>query len=417
MSKKILAVVLALVMVFSVMLPMTIATAATGNWGEISYQIIDGQVKITAITDASYNRLGLFYADNTALSACLETTSSYVEDGDNRVWTITVPMDVAMLDEFATDYKSFVIKGRDAATNTYKAGGISDAFYVIPEYSIVGYGYETRADKAVINVTSASYVNKVIVVSAATGEILGYDGTATPCAWDEFDGYDWTITFPYNADDTSYIIKARDERTGKYNKIDVVELEADYAPEEPVIKVTDEPYDEENLLVRVETVWGLYRVKIAYADNAKGFIDYAKESVSYTENGEVWEFVIPNPTETTTYAIDVAYTENAYEKYYTYYTIKREPVIPPAPEFFAENAANTITNGWYTTTDGLVQIYVGDWIYYGSYGLTLVAAYTAPVDAATIAVYAADSDEVFAAKTADDFAAVLGEAVTSFEAV
>ena len=413
MSKKILAVVLALIMVFSVMLPVT---AATGNWGEISYQVIDGQVKITAITDASYNRLALFYADDTSLAACLETTNSYVEDGDNRVWTITVPVELAIPGEFDTELKSFVIRGRDAATNTYKAGGISDAFEVMPEYSITSYGYETRANKVVINVTAASYVNKVIVVSAATGEILGYDGTATPNEWSETGENDWTITFPYDENDTAYIIKARDERTGKYNKNDVWEIEADYAPVEPIINIDVADYDEENIIVRVETIAGLYRVKVAYADDAKGFIAYAKEAVATTENGEVWEFIIAKPEVETEYAIDIAYTEKAYEKYYSP-IIYTPDIIPPAPEFFVENVANAITDGWYTTTDGLVQIYVGDWLYYGAYGLTLVAAYTAPVDAATIAVYEADKDEEFAAKTADDFAAVLGEAVTSFEAV
>ena len=414
MSKKILAVVLALVMVFSVMLPMTIATAATGNWGEITYQVIDGEVKITAITDASYNRLALFYADDIAISSCLETTSSYVEDGDNRVWTLTVPVELAMPGEFDTELKSFVIRGRDAATNTYKAGGISDAFEVMPEYSITSYGYETRGDKVIIDVTAASYVNKVIVVSAATGEILGYDGTATPNEWSETGENDWTITFPYDENDTTYIIKARDERTGKYNKKDVWEIEAYYAPEEPVINVEYEDYDEENLLVRVETVYGLYRVKVAYADDAAGYIAYARESVAYGENGEIWEFIIPRVEGITEYSIDVAYDERAYEKYYYNFKVV---IIPEAPEFYAENAANTITDGWYTTADGLVQMYVGDWVYYGAYGLTLVAAYTAPVDAATIAIYPADSDEVFAAKTAEDFAAVLGETVNSFEAV
>jgi hypothetical protein len=226
MSKKILAVVLALIMVFSVMLPVT---AATGNWGEISYQIIDGQVKITAITDASYNRLALFYADDIALSSCLETTNSYVEDGDNRVWTITIPVELALIGEFDTELKSFVIRGRDAATNTYKAGGISDAFQIAPEYTFVDYGVETKAGKVIVSVTTSAFANKVIVVSAATGEILGYDGTAGACEYDET-AKTWTVSFPYDENDTSYIIKARDERTGKYNKNEVVEVEAVEAP-------------------------------------------------------------------------------------------------------------------------------------------------------------------------------------------
>ena len=411
MSKKILAVVLALVMVFSVMLPMTVATAATGNWGEITYQTIDGKVRITATTDASYNRLGLFYADDISLAACLETTSSYVEDGDNRVWTLVIPMELAISE--GESAKEFIIRGRDAATNTYKAGGISDAFEVIPEKMITSYDYETRSNKAIINVTTSSYANKVIVVSAATGEILGYDGTATVAEG----GDAWTISFPYDADDTSYIIKARDERTGKYNKVDVVEMEAGEAPVEPVINIDVADYDEENIIVRVETIAGLYRVKVAYADDAKGFIAYAKEAVATTENGEVWEFIIAKPEVETEYAIDIAYTERAYEKYYSPVIYTPAPIIPEAPEFFVENVANAITDGWYTSADGLVQMYVGDWLYYGQYNITLVAAYTAPVDALTFVAYAADSDEVFANKTAADFEGVLGQTITSFESV
>ncbi|MBR5774147.1 MAG: hypothetical protein IKY44_04765, partial [Clostridia bacterium] len=79
--------------------------------------------------------------------------------------------------------------------------------------------------------------------------------------------------------------------------------------------------------------------------------------------------------------------------------------------------ANTVAGTWYTTNDGLVQLYVADWMYYGSYGLTLVKSASIPTSAATIAVYAADADDVFAAKTQADFESVLQESISEFYAV
>ncbi|MBR5273534.1 MAG: hypothetical protein IKU25_09140 [Clostridia bacterium] len=406
MSKKILAVVLALVMVFSVMLPMTIASAATGNMNEVSYQIIDGKLYVKVITDDSYNRVALFYADNTALAACIETTSSYVVDGDSRVWTLKIDAPV--------EPTTYVVRGRDAETNSYKNGGTSDAFSVAPEYPFYYVAPQAIAGKVTITVKSNSpYINKVAVVNPATGEYVGYD--STPELGTDYENETiWTITFPYVEGNDTYLVKARDSRTGKYGVNMAVETEINFH-EEPILDVEVTDYDADNVLVKVTTIPDIYRVKIAYANDAKGCIVYAKDYVENENYEWEWEMIIPRPAIPTEFAIDTAITSKAYARYFTYVTIGE---VPPAPEFFAENTANTITGGWYTTTDGLVQIYVADWSYYGAYGLTLVKNPLAyPTSAATIAVYAADSDEVFANKTADDFAAVLGEAVTSFEAV
>ena len=75
---------------------------------------------------------------------------------------------------------------------------------------------------------------------------------------------------------------------------------------------------------------------------------------------------------------------------------------------------NTVVDGWYITTDGGFKFNVGSWTYYGLYGVTLVQSTALPTNCATIAVYAADSDEVFEAKTQADFETVLGETITTF---
>ena len=74
-----------------------------------------------------------------------------------------------------------------------------------------------------------------------------------------------------------------------------------------------------------------------------------------------------------------------------------------------------VVGGWYTAKNGGFKFNVGSWIYFGQYGLTLVAENGAPVHACTVAVYEADSDAVFAAKTQADFETINGEAAIEFK--
>lgn len=85
------------------------------------------------------------------------------------------------------------------------------------------------------------------------------------------------------------------------------------------------------------------------------------------------------------------------------------PVADPA-EF------NTVVDGWYTANNGGFKFNVGTWTYYGSYGITLVQSTTLPTNCVAVNIYAADPDEVFAAKTQADFESVLGETAEVFEA-
>ena len=77
---------------------------------------------------------------------------------------------------------------------------------------------------------------------------------------------------------------------------------------------------------------------------------------------------------------------------------------------------NTVVDSWYVAANGGFKFNVDTWLYYGSYGITLVQSTALPTSCLTVAIYAADSDEVFAAKTQADFEAVLGETAEVFEA-
>jgi len=77
---------------------------------------------------------------------------------------------------------------------------------------------------------------------------------------------------------------------------------------------------------------------------------------------------------------------------------------------------NTVVDGWYVANNGGFKFNVGEWIYYGSYGITLIQSSTLPTNCLTVAIYPADSDDVFANKTQADFESVLGETAEVFEA-
>lgn len=76
---------------------------------------------------------------------------------------------------------------------------------------------------------------------------------------------------------------------------------------------------------------------------------------------------------------------------------------------------NTVVDGWFIAPNGGYKFYVDTWQYYGAYGLALVENPSAyPTNACAIAVYAADDEAVFEAKTKADFESVLSETVTTF---
>lgn len=270
----------------------------------ISYDIINGELIITVITDAGFNRVALFDASNTANSACLETSNSYTVKGDKCVWTIKT--------DAPTEETSYVIKARDAETNSYKNGATSEAFTVTPEVVIESVESQVRGDRVFVTVTTVSENYDRIAIYNDDGACVKYTKS-----FKEVDGkFVWTLVFNYN-DAAEYIVRARDIRTGKYNRAQEVKLTVSTRVE-PIIDVEITDYDEENLLVTITTIPDLYRVKIANADAPSSCIKYARTPVTKGESTWTWEIIIPRSEEPTDYVVDVAYTKTAYAKYYTY---------------------------------------------------------------------------------------------------
>ena len=67
-----------------------------------------------------------------------------------------------------------------------------------------------------------------------------------------------------------------------------------------------------------------------------------------------------------------------------------------------------VVNGWYTTSDGVVKFNIGDWLYYGLYGVTLVAGEGTNIHCCMVSISDKESPETFENKTASDFKTILG---------
>lgn len=276
------------------------------NYAE--YEIINGKLIITVVTEGRMNRVALYDANGK----CIKTFNSYdIDENGNYVWTIK--MDAPTVE---TDY---IIKARDAATNSYKNGVTLPTITVEPEVVIESVEVETRGDKVyVIATTVSDNYDRIAIVNPVDSSYIKYTRNYVYDA--ENDRYVWTIFFDYAEVEglDNLLVKARDIRNNRYNNAQAVEITVD-APVEPVIDVTITDYDENNLLVTVTTVPDLYRVKIAYADDATSSIKYAKTPTTKADDAWTWEMVIARPDETTEYAIDIAYAK-AYARYFTYVT-------------------------------------------------------------------------------------------------
>ena len=266
------------------------------------YEIINGKLIITVVTENRINRVALYDADGK----CIKTFNTYeVDENGNFVWTIKM--------DAPTEETQYVIKGRDAEANSYKKGFTLPTLKIEPEVVFESVTVETRGDKVyVIATTVSDNYDRVAVVNPIDGSYVKYTRN-----YKVVDGkYVWTIFFDYVEGMDNLIVKARDIRNNRYNNAQAVDITVD-APVEPVIDVEMEVYDEDRVIVRVTTVPDLYRVKIAYADNPTGYIAYAKNPVEKTEEAWVWEMIIDYPAGDTEYAIDIAY-EKAYARYFTY---------------------------------------------------------------------------------------------------
>ncbi len=274
----------------------------------VEYSIINGKLIITVVTEDRINRVALYDADGK----CIKTYNSFeVDENGSRVWTIKM--------DAPTEEVTYTIKGRDAVANSYKKGVTLPTLNITPEVVIDDVETEVRGDKVYVTVTTVSdFYDRVAVATP--------DGTYIKCAstfeydW-ETDMYVWKMVFNYTEDMSNLIVRARDIRTNRYNTAQQVEITLGERIE-PVKDITITDYDEENILVTITTIPDLYKVKVAFADDATGYIAYSKKVVRIDDNGNaVWELIIARPEATTEYAVDIAYEKGAaYSRYFNYAT-------------------------------------------------------------------------------------------------
>ena len=370
----------------------------------VTHEVINDRVVFTVVTTAgAYNRVKVALADNA--KGYIGYTSAYEVNADgDYVWTINA--------KIPAQSGNYVIDLRSSETGMY----LQDYYEydveveIVPVETIKDVSYEVVNGKVYFTVTTGAGAYNRVKLAYADDE-KSYIAYARDYEVNADGDYVWSIKAAAPAETTDYVLDIRSSVTGKYMKA-YYDCTVEVIPN--IKKISGEQVDDK-IVFTVTTVAGDFnRIKVAYADNAKGYIAYTNSYVVNADGDYEWTLTVDMPTETTTYAFDLRSAEtNTYNRVF-YYADVEVIAVPDAP---TEDLWNTVVDGWYFYADGKVAMYVGDWIYYGSYGLTLVGANVVPIDAATIAIYTADSDEVFAAKTADDFASVLQEEVTSFEAV
>ena len=272
------------------------------NYAE--YEIINGKLIITVVTESRINRVALYDADGK----CIKTFNTYeIDENGDYVWTIKM--------DAPAEKTQYIIKGRDAQANSYKKGFTLPTLTVEPEVVFESVEVETRGDKVYVTATTVSdNYDRVAIVNPVDNSYVKYTRN-----YKIVDGkYEWTIFFDYVEGMDNLIVKARDVRNNRYNNAQAVDITVD-APVEPVVDVAITDYDDEHILVTVTTIPDLYRVKIAYADEPTSYIAYARNPVTKSDDAWTWQMVITKPAETTEYAVDVAYVK-AYARYFTYVT-------------------------------------------------------------------------------------------------
>ncbi|MBR5774418.1 MAG: leucine-rich repeat domain-containing protein, partial [Clostridia bacterium] len=155
------------------------------------------------------------------------------------------------------------------------------------------------------------------------------------------------------------------------------------------------------------------RVKLAYGDDIKGYIAYTN---SYTVNADgdyVWTIKADAPAETTRYAFDIRSDETGkYIREYSYYKVT---IIDYAND---TSVWNKVVDNIYTSSNGGLRMDATGWKTYGLYNISMIPAdynNQGLTNAISVAVYAPDSAEVFAAKTKENFEEILMAEIDLFE--
>ena len=370
----------------------------------VSHEIVDGKVIFTVVTTASdYNRVKAAVADNANGYVGYASTYEVNADGD-YVWTIKAAA--------STEPTKYVFDMRSDETGLYlKEYYEYDVEVSCPE-TIKSVSYEVANGKVVFTVvTGAGEYNRVKVAYADNAK--GYVAYTNDYEVNADGDYVWTIKTAAPAESTSYVFDIRSATSRKYLKA-YFECDVEIVP---TFKSVDAELVDDKVIFTITTIAGNFgRVKLAYADDVKGYVAYTKSYEVNADGDYVWTIRVDAPTETTSYALDISSTEtNAYNRSYYYF----DYAIVEYPDPTVEDNWKKVVDDVFTSDKGGLQMYAAGWQTYGLYSISMVpAGYTSgATNAISVAVYDADSEEVFANKTQADFETVLQTTLDSFEAI
>lgn len=369
----------------------------------VSHEVVDGKIVFTVVTTASaYNRVKVAYADNA--KGYIGYTSAYEVNADgDYVWTIAAKV--------PAESGSYVIDMRSVETGMYLRNYYAYEAEVEVIETIKDVSYEVVNGKVVFTVTTgAGAYNRVKLAYA--DDAKGYVAYTNSYEVNADGDYVWTIKAAAPAETTEYVLDLRSSASGKYLKA-YYDCEVEIIPD--IKKISGVQVDDK-VVFTVTTVAGDFdRIKVAYADNTKGYIAYAK---SYTVNADgdyEWTLTVDMPTETTTYAFDLRNgTTKVYNRVYYYADI----TIVEYPDPTVADNQNKVVNDVFTSKYGGLQMYTPSWKTYNIYNISMVPAdynNQGQTNAITVAVYDADDADVFANKTKEDFEAVLTSTIDTFE--
>jgi hypothetical protein len=271
-----------------------------------------GKVVFTVITQkGNFNRLRV--GTNLSLTNNLAVSSTYVETDNAYIWTIMMNTPDEDLDLY--------FDLRDSNTNKYVKEHYSYRLKLDelePIITIKDVEIEEQNSKLVFAITTASFVNRVKLAyaDAQTAHIKYTDKYTI----NQFGEYVWTITINNPGESVSYAVDARDKETKKYIR-DYYYCDYKYS-EGSITNISimsvNHVVENNKIIFTITTLPNTNRVKVAYADNPKGYIKYTN-NYSINENGNyVWSITIPN--DSNSYVFDTRNIEkNIYNKdYYSY---------------------------------------------------------------------------------------------------
>lgn len=370
----------------------------------VTHEVVNDKLVFTVVTTAGdYNRAKVAFADNAKGYIGYTSTYEVNADGD-YVWTIAAKVPAESGD--------YVIDLRSSETRMY----LQDYYAYEAEVEIIekikDVSYEVVNGKVVFTVTTgAGDYNRVKLAYADNAK--GYVAYTSEYEVNADGDYVWTIKTAAPAESTDYVLDIRSSATRKYMKA-YYDCEVEIIPN--VKKISGVQVDDK-VVFTVTTVAGDFdRIKVAYADNTKGYIAYAKTYTVNADGDYEWTLTVDMPAETTTYAFDLRNgTTKVYNRAYAYADV----VVVEYPDPTVADNQDKVVNDVFTSKYGGLQMYAAGWKTYGLYSISMVPAEynnQGQASAICVAVYDADSADVFANKTKEDFETTLQATIDTFEA-